>query len=331
MTIRENLYKRESDTLSRYATLAVNSRGRSRPIQESDFRTEFMRDRDRIVHSKAFRRLKDKTQVFLSPIGSHYRTRLTHTMEVSQLARTIARALFLNEDLTEAIALGHDLGHTPFGHAGERALAKKLPFKHNEQSLRVVEKLEKSKGLNLTYEVKDGILNHKRGMKPCTPEGMAVNIADRIAYLNHDIADSERADVLRAQDIPTDISKVLGIDYTRRIDTMVKDVILSSAGKPYVCMSEHVLAATEALRDFMFNNVYTASKAKSEEKKVDNVIGLLFEYYEKNPLQMPEAYLAFEEEDGLARCIADYISGMTDKYAVDKFEEIYVPKFWAKM
>ncbi len=331
MTIREFLYERERETLCEHASFAKYSQGRAFPITESDFRTEYMRDRDRIVHSKAFRRLKDKTQVFMSPVGSHYRTRLTHTMEVSQLSRTISKALGLNEDLTEAIALGHDLGHTPFGHAGERALSQKISFAHNEQSLRVVEKLEKQKGLNLTFEVRDGILNHKKNMKPHTLEAMAVNICDRIAYLNHDIADSERAEVLFESDIPREISRVLGNNYSERIDTMVKDVITNSIGTPNVSMSEEVLHATETLRKFMFNNVYTSSKAKSEEKKVDNVISLLFEHYEKHPENMPETYLTFLEEDGLARCVADYISGMTDKYAVDKFEEIYVPKFWAKL
>ncbi len=331
MTIREQIYLREAETLSVFATHTRDCKGRSTPIVESELRTEFMRDRDRIVHSKAFRRLKDKTQVFMSPLGSHYRTRLTHTMEVSQLARTIAKALALNEDLTEAIALGHDLGHTPFGHAGERALARRIAFKHNEQSLRIVEKLEKGRGLNLTFEVRDGILNHKRNMTPATLEGMAVNIADRIAYLNHDIADAMRADVLTPGDIPADIMEVLGDDYSKRIDTMVKDVINTSLNQPFLKMSEEVLAATESLRDFMFNNVYTGSMAKGEEKKGDRVIDMLFEHYEHHTDQIPSTYLVFEEEDGITRCIADYISGMTDKYAVDKFEELFVPRFWMKL
>ncbi|MBQ9942703.1 MAG: deoxyguanosinetriphosphate triphosphohydrolase, partial [Christensenellaceae bacterium] len=259
--IREELYQREERTLSKYAMLCRNSRGREVPIPESELRTEYMRDRDRIVHSKAFRRLKDKTQVFINPEGSHYRTRLTHTMEVSQIARTITRALALNDDLTEAIALGHDLGHTPFGHAGERAIARfledntggKKTFLHNVQSLRIVEKLEKDgEGLNLTWEVRDGILNHKKNMQPATLEGMAVNFADRIAYLNHDIDDALRAGIITVDQMPSECLDVLGHTHSKRINTMITDIVTHSIGQPRLTMSEEVARATDLLRNFMF-------------------------------------------------------------------------------
>lgn len=331
MDIRERLCQNEKLTLSQFAMLSKNTRGRVYPQEHNTMRTEFMRDRDRIIHSKSFRRLKDKTQVFLIPEGSHYRTRLTHTLEVSQIARTISRALRLNDDLTEAIAMGHDLGHTPFGHAGERSLNAHVPFTHNAQSLRIVEKLENGTGLNLTYEVRDGILNHKKGMHPCTLEGMAVNMADRIAYLNHDIDDAIRAGVLTQQDIPKDCVEVLGSSNSERINTMVTDIVINSLERPFLMMSEEVSRATDKLRSFMFEHVYTNNIAKSEETRVPIIIDMLFNYYLKNFNELPEIYSANEATDGKEVCIADYIAGMTDKFAVSKFEEIYVPHGWRNL
>ena len=329
--IRNKMYEIEAATLSKYAFLSKNTRGRERKIEESDVRTEFMRDRDRIVHSKSFRRLKDKTQVFLNPVGSHYRTRLTHTMEVSQIARTIAKALLLNEDLTEAVALGHDLGHTPFGHAGERAINAHVPFEHNRQSLRIVEKLENGTGLNLTWEVRDGILNHKKKLRPHTLEGMAVNLADRIAYLNHDLDDAARAGFLHLEDLPKDCIEILGDTNSRRINTMILDVIRMSQDRDWLYMSPEVSQATDKLRDFMFEAVYIDSPAKKEERKVQTIIDLLFEYYQANVDRLPEQVKAHIEEDGLDVCIADYISGMTDRFAVTTFEELYVPQAWTML
>lgn len=329
--IRKQIYEIEEATLSQYAFLSSQTKGRARKIEESDVRTEFMRDRDRIVHSKSFRRLKDKTQVFLNPEGSHYRTRLTHTMEVSQIARTIAKALRLNEDLTEAVALGHDLGHTPFGHAGERAIDKHVPFEHNQQSLRIVDKLENGVGLNLTFEVRDGILNHKKKLTPKTLEGMAVNLADRIAYLNHDLDDAARAGFLKPKDLPRDCIEILGDTNSRRINTMIIDVIHKSMGQDRLAMSKEVSQATDRLRDFMFEAVYIDSPAKKEERKVQTIIDMLFEYYQRNQDKLPEHVKENIEEDGLNMCIADHISGMTDKFAVTMFNECYVPKAWAML
>lgn len=338
--IRERLYQQEEETLSPFAMLCKNTRGREIPIEESEIRTEYMRDRDRIVHCKSFRRLKDKTQVFINPAGSHYRTRLTHTLEVSQISRTIARALRLNEDLTEAIALGHDLGHTPFGHAGERAIAhflKNCPeaqgmtFSHNVQSLRIVEKLENGKGLNLTFEVRDGILNHKKNMKPCTLEGMAVNFADRIAYLNHDIDDALRAHIIRQEDLPRECIEILGDTHSRRINTMILDIVEQSMDRDHLAMSREVGEATDLLRNFMFEEVYVESAAKLEEKKVQDVIDLLFSYYMKHPDEIPAADRRRMEEDGRIVCIMDYIAGMTDKFAVMKFQELFVPHSWTML
>lgn len=339
MSIRDTIYSNEERYLSAFAMLSKNTKGRQRPIEESDIRTEFMRDRDRIIHSKAFRRLKDKTQVFINPEGSHYRTRLTHTLEVSQLSKTIAKCLRLNEDLTEAIALGHDLGHTPFGHAGEHAIADFLrdkyapfSFEHNSHSLRIVDKLEGNEGLNLTYEVRDGIVNHKKSLKPCTLEGMAVNYSDRIAYLNHDIDDSLRAGIITLSDLPKECINVLGSTYSGRINTMISDIVYHSIDKPYLDMSDEVREATDELRSFMFNNVYTLdSPAKEEEKKVKNVIYLLMEYYLKNPDQIPSEDRRFENEDGILKIVVDYIAGMTDKFAVKKFEDIYIPMGWDRL
>jgi dGTPase len=326
---RQEYEKREYEMLSEYAAKAAESKGRQRPMEPCALRTDFQRDRDRIIHCKSFRRLKHKTQVFLSPEGDHYRTRLTHTLEVSQIARTISRCLRLNEDLTEAIALGHDLGHTPFGHAGERVLEELTGhFEHNEQSLRVVEELENGTGLNLTFEVRDGILNHKKGCRPATLEGLVVNYADRIAYINHDIDDALRAGIIDR--IPDECARGLGPTHGARIDTMIADTVRSSAGLPIIRMSPAVEALTEKLRQFMFANVYLGSMAKEEEGKAENLIRMLYGYFIENPDRMgPEARHRVEE-DGVRQAVADYIAGMTDRYAVKLFRDIYLPKGWEK-
>ena len=282
MTIREELEKRESEYLSPYAALSMNSKGRDIEEEQCDIRPVYQRDRDRILHSKSFRRLKDKTQVFLTPEGDHYRTRLTHALEVSQNARTIAKALRLNEDLAEAIALGHDLGHTPFGHAGERALNRVCPmgFKHNEQSVRVVEILEKNgRGLNLTYEVRDGILNHKTGYNPATLEGKIVRFSDKIAYIHHDMDDAIRGKILCEEDIPLELRIILGKTTTQRLNTFIHDIIKSSEGKNDICMSDEISGAMQDLRKFMFENVYQNSKAKGEESKAERLVEVLYQYY----------------------------------------------------
>ncbi len=326
---REISEKNELERLSPYAAKAALSKGRERPIEPCPLRTVFQRDRDRIIHCKSFRRLKHKTQVFLSPEGDHYRTRLTHTLEVSQIARTIARCLNLNEDLTEAIALGHDLGHTPFGHAGERVLQKLTGhFEHNEQSLRVVELLENGIGLNLTYEVRDGILNHRKSSKPQTLEGMVVNLADRIAYINHDIDDALRAGVISG--IPKECADGLGQTHGERINTMITDVVKTSAGKPQVAMSGGVASLTETLRKFMFDHVYLGSVAKTEEIKAEHMLEMLFDLFMKQPQMMGEDAPRRVETYGLQTAAADYIAGMTDRYAVALFREIYIPKGWYK-
>ncbi|MEA4869625.1 Deoxyguanosinetriphosphate triphosphohydrolase-like protein [bioreactor metagenome] len=321
----------QAETLSPYATLAQNSRGRELPVEPCQIRTAFIRDRDRILHSKSFRRLKHKTQVFLSPQGDHYRTRLTHTLEVSQIARTIARALRLNEDLTEAIAMGHDLGHTPFGHSGEDVLNDLLPggFEHNEQSLRVVEKLEnEGEGLNLTFEVRDGILHHKKNGTPATLEGKVVSLADRIAYINHDIDDAIRAGILHEDDLPRDAVLVLGNSHGKRINSMILDVVAQSFGKPTVQMSASVFEQFDALRDFMFERVYKNSKAKSEEEKAKRVVYELFAYYRAHTNLLTGEYAKYIEQDGVDRAVADYIAGMTDNYAISEYMRIFVPKSW---
>ncbi|NLI55217.1 MAG: deoxyguanosinetriphosphate triphosphohydrolase [Clostridiales bacterium] len=321
----------QAQTLSPYAMLAQNTRGRETPIELCQIRTDFIRDRDRILHSKSFRRLKHKTQVFLSPQGDHYRTRLTHTLEVSQIARTISRALRLNEDLTEAIAMGHDLGHTPFGHSGEDVLNELLPggFEHNVQSLRVVEKLENDgEGLNLTFEVRDGILNHKKSGDPATLEGRVVSLADRIAYINHDIDDAIRAGVLEESDLPESCVRVLGKSHGKRINTMILDVVAQSADKPLVQMSDAVYEQFDALRDFMFDRVYKNPKAKSEETKAKRVIEELFAYYLAHVDLLTGEYAKYLEQDGKERAVADYIAGMTDNYAISEYMRIFVPKSW---
>ena len=333
MTIREQLELREIEYLSPYATLSKDSRGRERAEEECDIRPVFQRDRDRILHSKAFRRLKQKTQVFLLPKGDHYRTRLTHTLEVSQNARTIAKALRLNEDLVEAIALGHDLGHTPFGHAGERALDEVCPlgFQHNEQSVRVVKRLEKQgEGLNLTWEVRDGILNHKSAGTPHTLEGQIVRLSDKIAYINHDIDDAIRGGVLKEEDIPKPYREILGNSTRVRLDTMIHNVIINSMDQPEIRMSPEVERATMDLRAFMFENVYKNPVAKGEEEKAINMVTNLYDYYRRHIQLLPDQFLEMLEEEGGTpeRIVCDYIAGMTDTYAIKKFEEYFIPESW---
>ncbi|MDL2257895.1 deoxyguanosinetriphosphate triphosphohydrolase [Eubacteriales bacterium OttesenSCG-928-K08] len=329
--IRERTEALEQATLSHYATLSQNAQ-RAVPMQKCDLRTEFQRDRDRIIHCKSFRRLKHKTQVFLSPQGDHYRTRLTHTLEVSQIARTIARALRLNEDLTEAIAMGHDLGHTPFGHAGEEVLNELMDdgFEHNVQSLRLVEKLEKEgQGLNLTLEVCDGILHHKKKGTPATLEGVVVSLSDRIAYINHDIDDAIRAGVLKQSEIPEKYNKILGTTHNERINAMIIDVVSESDGKPKILMSEQVREAFDGLRDFMFEHVYLSPVAKSEEKKAQHVVRALFEYSLENIEKLPPEFIANIEQDGKQRVAADWIACMTDRYAISEYERLFVPREWS--
>jgi dGTPase len=329
MNVRERTEQLERQILAPDAALSAETRGRAVPEEECSLRTAYQRDRDRITHCKAFRRLKHKTQVFLSPEGDHYRTRLTHTLEVSQIARTIARALLLNEDLTEAIALGHDLGHTPFGHAGERALNEIVPggFRHYEQSVRVVEKLENDgRGLNLTFEVRDGILHHTTGQQACTAEGRIVRLADRIAYLNHDIDDAVRASVLTEADIPRSIAEVLGTSKSRRIDTLVHSVVENSTPR-LLSMAPEVQTAFDAFGVFLDERVYCNPYAKSEEKKVPGLIAGLYEYLIR-PENLPQDFRSVAEEEGCERAACDYIAGMTDHYAVQLFEKVYVPKAW---
>lgn len=330
MKVRELTENIEKQNLSQYAALSMNSKGRQVKEEKCDIRTDFQRDRDRIIHSKAFRRLKHKTQVFIAPEGDHYRTRLTHTLEVSQIARTIARALRLNEDLTEAIALGHDLGHTPFGHSGERVLDELHPegFKHNEQSLRVVDILEGGTGLNLTYEVRDGILKHTGSLEAETLEGRIVALSDRIAYINHDIDDAMRAGILDIESIPKDCLMVLGYTHKERINTMIKDVIQESMGKDCIYMSKRVKKATDDLRSFMFEKVYIGSKAKTEEKKTDNIIKTLYNYYKKNPNELPSESLKMLEKGNVDRLVCDYIAGMSDIYAINTFTKLFIPSPW---
>ena len=322
----------EKEYLSEYACHSVDSKGRSREEEQCDIRTVFQRDRDRIIHCKSFRRLKDKTQVFLTPEGDHYRTRLTHTLEVSQNARTIAKALRLNEDLVEAIALGHDLGHTPFGHAGERALDRVCPlgFEHNAQSVRTVELFEKDgHGLNLTYEVKDGILNHQTKGIPSTLEGKIVRFSDKIAYIHHDMDDAIRGGILKEADIPKEIGDVIGYTCGQRLDHFIHDIVSTSHGKDYILMSEPVAEAMSKLRQFMFENVYTNPKAKGEEGKAEMLIEILYDYHMKHKDKLPKDMLALTEQgEPLERIVCDYISAMTDRFAIAKFEEIYMPIAW---
>lgn len=333
MTIRESTEQWESQWLSPYASLSRNSRGREKEEPECDIRPVYQRDRDRILHCKSFRRLKHKTQVFLTPQGDHYRTRLTHTLEVAQTARTIARALRMNEDLTEAIALGHDLGHTPFGHAGERALNQVCSegFAHNEQSVRIVERLEKGgKGLNLTWEVRDGISNHQMSGKPSTLEGKIVRYSDKIAYINHDVDDAIRAGVIRENEIPRTYTDILGHSTRERLNTMIHDIVNNSLEKPDIRMSEDVEFAFRGMRKYMFENVYTNPKAKGEEEKAENILKELFRYYMDHPERLSNEYIErmWQTGETQERSVCDYIAGMTDQYAIAKFQEFFVPVSW---
>ena len=330
--IREQTELLERLTLSPYATLSCESLGRDRQEPPCPMRTVFQRDRDRIIHCKAFRRLKHKTQVYLAPGNDHYRTRLVHTLEVAQIARGIARALRLNEDLTEAISLGHDLGHTPFGHAGERVLDVMLAFdggfRHYDQGVRVVEKLENDgKGLNLTKEVRNGIQCHTKGPEAFTPEGRIVRSADKIAYMNHDIDDSIRAGILSENDIPAHLREILGTGCSRRINNMILNVYQNSPDGN-IGMSEEFSKAFYELHDFLYQNVYKGSKAKAEEGKAEDMIEILFNYLCNHPAKVPEEYRQIMREEGIFRAVADYIAGMSDTYAVELYKDIFIPKGW---
>ncbi|MBD3184859.1 deoxyguanosinetriphosphate triphosphohydrolase [Candidatus Poribacteria bacterium] len=338
MTIREMLEKIESEYLSPFACLSSNTRGRKTPLVKCDVRTEFQRDRDRILHSKAFRRLKDKTQVFLAPVGDHYRTRLTHTLEVSQIARTISKALRLNEDLTEAITLGHDLGHTPFGHAGEAALNEiySQGFRHNEQSLRVVDMLERNgQGLNLTFEVRDGILKHSKGKDridsrenlPFTLEGRVVRIADIIAYVNHDIEDAIRAGIISQSDLPRDYIQTVGDTHGARIDIMVKDVVKNSLDSHDIKMGRQILDAVEGIRQYLYTEVYPHEQILMEIRKATKALRELFYYYIENPHEIL-VKMSRNERDDISRIVCDFVAGMSDKMALNTYEQIFLPHPW---
>ena len=332
-TVADFFLEREQSYLSPYAFRTADTRGRLFPCEKSECRTEFQRDRDRILHSKSFRRLMHKTQVFFSPEEEHYRTRMTHTLEVTQIARIIARALGLNEDLAEAAALGHDLGHTPFGHAGEKAMRRCFSedFTHYTQSLRVVDYLEnEGKGLNLTYEVRDGILNHTGENMASTLEGVIVKYADRIAYVNHDIDDACRAGILSAEDIPAEAAEVLGSTHSKRINTLVTSVVMASEDKPSIGMTADVACAFNTLRDFMYERVYTSPIAKAEEEKAVELLCRLYEYYIAHPEKMPKLYFANIHKDGIERSVCDFIAGMTDRYAIELYRELFIPKVWRK-
>ncbi len=339
MTVRDMFLLRERNILSPYAFLTENTRGRDHPYVPCVNRTEFQRDRDRIIHSKAFRRLMHKTQVFLLPKDEHYRTRMTHTLEVAQIARIICRALRLNEDLCEAAALGHDLGHTPFGHAGEDVMRQCFDpsFTHYAQSLRVVEFLEHNgEGLNLTWEVRDGIVHHSGGdlsggHGASTLEGVIVKFADKIAYINHDIDDAIRAGILTNEDIPKRLRDTLGNTHSGRINTMVTDVIDASTDKPEIRMSDGICEATMELRQFLFEHVYLDSAAKSEESKAKDLLARLYEYFYEHPDKMPEFYRNNAESCGIGRSVCDYISSMTDRYAIDKYNELFIPAAWQRV
>ena len=330
MNIREEIENFELKNLSAFAQLSSKTIGREFEENKCNIRTDFQRDRDRIIYCKSFRRLKHKTQVFISPEGDHYRTRLTHTLEVSQIARTIARSLKLNEDLTEAIALGHDLGHTPFGHSGENVLNVICPhgFKHNEQSLRVVEKLEnhdRHNGLNITWEVKDGIVNHTGTGTSKTLEGQIIKYADRIAYINHDIEDAQRAGILTEEDLPAGCVNILGRKSSKRINNMVVNIIEISKGENYIKMSGEFQKATDELRDYMFKNVYVDSIAKKDEEKAKNIVKELYFYYKNSPSLLHEESRKMLDLYYLDRVVCDYIAGMTDRYAIKTFHDIFIP------
>lgn len=335
MILRENLEQREYETLSVFAAKAADTRGRQYEEEKCTVRTDYQRDRDRIVHSKAFRRLMHKTQVFLAPEGDHFRTRLTHTLEVSQIARTISRALALNEDLAEAIAMGHDLGHTPFGHNGESFLNERHPagFHHNLQSQRVVEVLETvggRRGMNLTFEVRDGILNHTGEGIPVTLEGQIVKISDRIAYINHDIDDALRSGIIKETDLPKDCVDLLGHEHRARINTLVNDLIQSSDGKDRIIMSDDCRLYMDKLRAYMFENVYHSKIVKKDEEldKIRNMIFFLYDYFERNPKQLPSEIRDMIEEFGINEVVKDHIAGMTDRYAINIFSRLFIPKGW---
>ena len=333
MSPREERQKLEHQILSPLASLSAESKGREHYEPECEIRTCYQRDIDRITHSKAFRRLKHKTQVFLQPEGDHYRTRLTHTLEVSRIGRTIARSLKLNEDLAEAIALGHDLGHTPFGHAGERALDEILRedggFRHNHQSLRIVETLERDgSGLNLTHEVRNGILCHTGKVKPITPEGEIIRIADRIAYINHDVDDAIRAGILHEDDIPQEITCAFGVKYGELINTLILDMISESDKRKTISLSPQTALIFDTFYDFMFSKVYKNMKAKSEESKVYGIINGLYCHYLSNPDALPDDYRRIAAEDSLRRAVSDYVSGMTDKYAIYLYGNLFIPEAW---
>lgn len=327
-TIREKAEQTEKDFLCKYASLSSESRGRDRQEKECSIRTCYQRDRDRIIHSSAFRRLKHKTQVFLAPQSDYYRTRLTHTLEVAQIARTIARALRLNEDLTEAASLGHDLGHTPFGHAGEKALRElsDIGFRHNEQSVRVVEKLEKQgAGLNLTKEVRNAILCHSGAVKSDTLEGRVLRCADKIAYINHDIDDAVAAGIMAEEDIPKHLRVTLGKRKTQRINTLVSDIISNSSGD--ICMSSGCEKAFIELRSFMFENVYASDVCKKEDEKAYYIVEKLYGFYLKNICKLPDTYVAIADNEGKQRAVCDYIAGMSDTYALKEYCRLFIPKF----
>ena len=332
MNIRESLEAWEDEYLSPYAMHSKDSKGRLKNEEQCDIRPVFQRDRDRIIHSKAFRRLKDKTQVFLTPEGDHYRTRLTHTLEVSQTARTIAKALALNEELVEAIALGHDLGHTPFGHAGERALNRVCPtgFKHNEQSVRTVDKLEKDgQGINLTYEVRDGILNHQTSGMPATLEGKVVRLSDKIAYIHHDMDDAIRGDILKEKDVPKEIAKAIGATCGQRLDHFIHDIVNTSESTDDVRMSEETAQAMTDMRRFMFERVYQNPIAKAEEGKAETLIETLYYYYLDHIMLLPDFLLdLIERGESKEAVVCDYIGAMTDRFVIAKYQEIYIPKTW---
>ena len=328
--VRETL---EGQMLSPKASFSAHSKGRQREETECDIRTCYQRDIDKIIHCKAFRRLKHKTQVFLRPEGDHYRTRLTHTLEVARISRTIARALRLNEDLAEAISLAHDIGHTPFGHAGERVLDGILHneggFKHNEQSLRIADRVElNGNGLNLTYETRDGIICHTGDKEPETPEGCIVRLADRIAYVNHDLDDSLRAGIIRETDVPDEIICALGATNGKRLNTLILDVISESEKSGEITLSPPVRFVFETFREFMYKYVYLNMKAKSEERKVHGIVNEIFDYYYRTPDELPEEYRRVSAQDGLKRAVSDYISGMTDKYAIHVYEKLFIPEAW---
>lgn len=325
--IREMIERRESEYLSPYAVLSKNTKGRMREAEKCPLRTEFQRDRDKIIHCKSFRRLKHKTQVFIAPRGDHYRTRLTHTLEVSQIARTIARSLCLNEDLTEAMSLGHDLGHTPFGHRGEAALNRLCTngFTHYKQSLRVADVIE---NLNLTYEVRDGIVNHTGDCKPSTLEGKILKLADRFAYINHDIDDAIRAEMLTEQDLPKNCIEILGNRHSERINTLICDVVKNSYNKNDITMSEDVLKAVTELRKFLFERVYESPEKHTEEEKGEHIISEMFKYFTNNTQKLPDEYKNLLNEYSTQQVVCDYIAGMSDPYAVALYKHLFVPRAW---